>query len=352
MDQENYIPSQGLIQDKEDNRDFKYTDLLGGENEVDWEKGFNVYEDLGLNQISYDQGPSMSCVGQATAMHFRCWHKKLVNEDQDFSRRFIYSQISAGLGAGASLRDGVRLVSTLGDCKESSLPSYEKNKPPSEEFMFSKAGITSEVLGEALPFDRFTYRVIPGYTTNINVFAHAIQNNNGAVGGFTGTNGGWCRPVIEAPKVGEKKWGHAVFLSGFGVYEGKKCLFTPNSWGGRYTIKEGRWKGFQAIPEDYFLAGEQTAVGLIPGAYVFNAWVLVPDEKLTPNQKLMDFLKKNEGRLVQDVEQSGGFALVKNGKLLVASKDRVAELVAAYLVKKEGVAVPKDLWNGAVKENF
>jgi len=66
----------------------------------------------------------------------------------------------------------------------------------------------------------------------------------------------------------------------------------------------------------------------------------------------MDFLKKNEGKLVQDVQQSGSFAMVKDGKLLVATKDRVAELVAAYIVKKEGVAVPKDLWNAAEKQNF
>lgn len=347
-----YEPKQGLLPDKEDARDLQYIDLLGGEPDIDWEKGFNAYEDVGLSPISYDQGKSMSCVGQATAQHLRVWHKKLTGKDVDFSRKFIYSQISAGLGAGASLRDGVKLVSTKGDCKEASLLSYENGKAPSEEYMFSQKEITEEILKEALPFDQFTYRVIPGYTTNIHVFAHAIKNNCGVVGGFTGTNPGWCRPLIAYPKQGEQKWGHAVFLAGFGMYQGKKCLFTPNSWGGRYTIQEGRWKGYQAIPEDYFLAEEVTAVGSIPGAYVFNAWVLVPDEKLTPNQKLMDFLKKNEGKIVQDVQQSGGFALVKDGKLLIATKDRVAELVAAYIVKKEGVAVPKDLWNAAEKQNF
>lgn len=344
----------GLIQDTIDARDFKYSDLLlGAAPVVDWEKGFNVYESIGIPMIVQDQNGSSSCVGQGVAMHLRAIYKKITGEDVDFSRKFIYSQIASGLGSGASLRDGVWLAATKGVCLEKTLPSYQNGKAPSEEYMYSKAEITEDILKEALPFDIFNYRVIPGYTTDISLFAHAIETSCGLVGGFTGTNQGWMRPVIQPPKQGESKWGHCVYLAGYGIYEDKKCLFTPNSWGGRYTIKEGRWKGMQAIPEEYFLASAQTAVGPAPGAYVFNAWVLVQDSTTPPNVKLMDFLKKNENKLVQNVQGNGQFGIVIDGKIHVASPERAAELCLTVMMRSgQGVAVPKELWDGAPKEQF
>jgi hypothetical protein len=348
-----YIPRQGLRRDPPDSRDFLYQDLFGaGEvSQPDWQTGFSLYDQLGIAPLAYDQGLSSSCVAQATASHLRAWHKQLTNEDIDFSRRFIYSQISAGLNAGASLRDGVQLVATIGDCPESTVASYEQGRPPSESFMYSQEWMSEAVFDEARRFDQFSYRVIPGQTTDIDLFAHAIRNNCGAVGGFTLTVQGWSLPLVRIPQAGEQRGSHAVFLSGFGMYEGKKCLFTKNSWGGRYTITEGRWRGYQAISEDYFLAAENTAVGPVLGAYVFNTWVLVPDRELTPNLRLMDFLRRNEGKLVQDSQQSGAIGVVVGGKIMVARPERLAQLIATYLVRKEGVGVPRDLWNAAPKQD-
>lgn len=350
----NEVLGTGLIPDTLDPRDFKYSDLLqGAAPVVDWEEGFNIYEALGMPMIVQDQNGSSSCVAQGVAMHLRAIYKKITGEDVDFSRKFIYPQIAAGLGSGASLRDGVWLAATKGVCLEKTLPSYQNGRAPSEEYMYSSAEITEEMYKEALPFDIFNYRVIPGYTTDISLFAHAIKSSAGLVGGFTGTNPGWTKTVVQPPKPGEYKWGHCVFLAGYGMYNGKKCLFTPNSWGGRHTIQEGRWKGMQAIPEEYFLASAQTAVGPAPGAYVFNAWVLVQDSATPPNVKLMDFLKKNENKLVQDVQGNGQFGIIYDGKIHVASPERAAELCLTVMMRSgQGVAVPKDLWDGAPKEQF
>jgi len=320
--------------------------------EIDWEKGFNVYEENELDPPVHNQGSSSSCVAQATAEHYRVWVKKCKGNDLDFSRHFVYAHINLGPDNGAYLRDGVAFGSSVGICSESLFSSYENGNPPSERFMISQEGLTPAHFQDARLFEDFNYRLIPGNTYDIQIFSHAIQNNCGVIGGFHGSNPGWTQNVVRPPKPGEARWGHSVFLSGYGMYNGKKCLFTRNSWGGAYTIKEGRWKGYQAIPEDYFLASVTSAAGPSMGAFVYNSWVLVPDESLKPNVKLMDFLKKNEGKIVQDVEGTGGFALVKGGKLLVASKARVAELVAAYIVKKEGVATPKSIWDAATKEQF
>lgn len=349
-----YVPRQGLNPDAPDGRDFLYTDLFGSPSEasVEWGHDFNVFEHVGITPLTYDQGQSFSCVAQATAAHLRVWHKRLVGNDVDFSRKFIYAQIGSGFGGGASLREGVSLVASAGSCLESHLPSYERGQPPSEAYMFSRTEITPELMNEARPFDQFNYRVIPGQTTDIDIFAHAIRNQCGIVGGFVTTPAGWALPVVRPPLPGEAKTSHAVFLSGYGIYEGKKCLFTKNSWGDRYTITSGPWRGHQAIPEDYFLASENTAVGPVPGIYVFNAWVLVPDTHLTPNVQLMDFLRRNEGKLVQDVQQTGAFGIIINGKVHVARPERLTALLTTYLMRKEGIAMPRDMWNDAPKRDL
>lgn len=349
--QELFLPT-GLQPDPIDGRDLLYSDVMTASvDPVDWEEGFSVYEELGIPPIVQDQGSSSSCVGQASAQHMRAWFRKITREDVDFSRRFIYAHISIGRNFGAYLRDGARFLATYGNVPESVVRSYEDGRPPTEDFMLSRAGIGAGEWSLAEEADRFSYRAIPGSTDDIEAFAHAIRNNCGVIGGFAGDNAGWTRAVAQPPK-GASQWAHCVFLAGFGMYQGQKCVFTPNSWGGRYTIQEGRWKGYQAIPEAYFKALLDTAVGPVAGAHVLNSWVLVPDGALTPNQKVMDFLKKNEGKLVQDVQGTGAFGLVKGGKILVAAKTRLIELCLTYLMRKEGVAVPKDLWNDAPKSEF
>lgn len=358
-----FIPSHGLLPDKPDSRDFKYSDILGTPEtldvtEKDWDEGIDVFKQLGIDPITQDQGSSSSCVGQGTKSYLRRWLYGLTNDQSEMSARFVYSLIHQP-GGGASLRDGVKTVATLGDVTESEMSSYEGGFPPSEAFMIS--GKTELFLDSAKKADHFNYRVIEGGTDNIDLYAHAVKNFAGCLGGFTGSNNGWCRSVVRPPNPNEARWGHCVDIAAFGRLDvetdgmpvGTKCLFTKNSWGDRYAIQQGRWKGYQAIPELYFKAGEEVAgSGFVKGIHVFNAWVLTPEEILPTNIKVMEFLKKNEGKLVQDSEQSGAFGLVKGGKILVAPKDRVAELVATYITQKEGVPTPKDLWNEAPKETF
>lgn len=340
----------GLVPDLPDARDFRYADAMLSSAPIDWEAGFDAEAAMGVRPVFQDQGSSSSCVAQAAAAHLRLWHRRLTGEDVDFSRRFIYSQIALGYGNGAYLRDSVRLISSLGDCPEAMVPSYELGKPPSEAFMLSKDGMSQEAFLAALPFDRFTYRMIPGRSSDMEELAHAVRENCGAVGGFTGTDRGWTRPVVQPPQRGDRQWNHAVFISGFGTYEGQRCFFTRNSWGGRYAIQSGRWAGFQAIPEEYFRVAVDTAVGPSVGAYVFNSWALVPDSALAPSQKTMDFITKNEGKLVQDVQGKGAFGIIKGGKVLVADRSRVAELALTYLMRKEGVPVDAAMWASLPKD--
>ena len=151
--------------------------------------------------------------------------------------------------------------------------------------MQNKADITSELESTLKP--KIELLALSVNSIDINDIAIAIIAHKGAVGGFTGSNGGWTRPVVRPPLPGEQNWGHCVELPAFGLLEfdllefkaGTKCLFTPNSWGGRYTIDKGRWKGYQAIPESYFTADggviDPSSGKPAVGYFAFRPWVVV-----------------------------------------------------------------------------
>ena len=357
-----FFPKQtlgtGAVIDPRDDRDFLYADVFGaGEilSDLEWKAGFDSYNELGLSRIVQDQNGSSSCTGQATKAYMRRVLYKTVGLNPELSAAFIYSPVRLSSG-GAYIRDVALRAADFGNVTEAKLPSYENGKPPSENY-FVDVKLNDDVLTSAKNFDIFNARVIPGSTGNINLYAVAIKNHMGVIAGFTGDYDGWTRPCVRTPK-STNTWGHCVDLCAFGELEyamgefkaGTRCVFTMNSWGGRYTIQTGRWAGYQAIPESYFTASQPTAVGTVDGIYVFPSWVLVPDAELSPEVKYADFLKQNQGKLVQDSEQSGAFGLILDNKLITATPDRLPELLSTYLVRKEGMGIPKQIWNELPKK--
>lgn len=361
-----YLGEGGARMDIPDHRDLLYRDALGvGEPpELDWNAGYDNFRALEIDPITQDQDGSLSCTAQAVKSHVRKHLTAAGFGDDEISATPIYNAVRLS-GGGAYIRDAIAFPASIGSLKESIAPSYQNGQPPTEDH-FLNFVFTDELRELAKKLELFSYRMIPGSISSIDIFAHAIRYNHGGVGGYTGTNEGWMRPCVRPPQAGEHRWGHAVSHDAFGLMDvpdygipvGTKCIFTKNSWGDRYAIQRGRWKGYQAIPESYFSAGEQTAAGFVNGIYVFNAWVLVPDENINENQKLMDFLKVNDDKLLMDsgAGRSGAIGWVKGGKLKVASKDRVAQMLANYLVEKEGLGVVPEIWDGlkdgGLIENF
>ncbi len=369
----------GCIPDAPDERDFKYTDVMGaGEptlSDEEWDMGFDAHKELGILPTIQDQGSSLSCTAQATAAYFRRWVYKMIGVQEKLSPKFIYPQIVLPQG-GAYIRDAMLVAAKQGIQSESKLPSYlPGGKPPSEAFMRDYIP-TKEDQADAKRFDLFNCRMIEGATSDINVFAHAIKYNLGVVGGFTGTNNGWTHPICMSPEKGDAKWGHCVDLSAFGRLEeqadivgpngtfkrypkGTKCLFTRNSWGERYTMQEGRWKGYQAIPEDYFKASEQTAVGPVAGVFVFNSWVFVPDTSIPMDVRAADILKRNKNKLIQMTEpgfaDSGRFGFSDGEKLRMVPpvSDRSALMCLTVLISNGfGTGVNRADWDAMTKVDF
>lgn len=353
----------GALPDPVDDRDFLYEPVLGAPDTepVNWDEGYDAFKALEIPVIKQDQDGSLSCTGQAVKAYVRNVLKSLGVAAEELSARDVYSHVYLP-GGGAYIRDAVMFAATRGILKHAKATDYDSGNPPSEMFMRirTRNGDPDEQEGKQL--DKFNARMIVGSTANIDTFAHAIRNFHGVVGGFTGTNPGWARASVRPPAQGEQQWGHCVYISAFGkldlivddLPQGTKCLFTPNSWGGRYTISSGRWKGYQAIPEKYFTDNgglTDPATGLpAVGVHVFNSWVLVPDSAVSPDQQTLDFLKRNQNKIVQltqpGIPGSGGFkGIIVGDELRTVNIEKPTEpekLIFTALVRNGfGVGVPK-----------
>lgn len=343
MENENYAPMTGARHVR-DARDYAYRDVMSAV-PFDWAKGFDVNDALGLPRKAQDQGSSSSCVGQGYAKLCRNVWKAMSGVAKWFSAKWIYAHIFLA-GGGAYMRDGAKLVTTVGPVSEESVPSYEGGMPPSEAFM-RDCRDTPALLAEAKRFERFDYRAVEGDVDDIEVFARAIRDCHGVNGGFTGTNPGWTRPDIREPLAAESQWGHDVCLDAAGVMDvdghlfapkGTKCLFTLNSWGGRYTITSGRWKGYQAIPERYFKA--KLTPAMAPGEFVFVGYVLYPQADTALDVRRADLLKRFDRRVLFNAD-TGEFGWVYDGALHVLANvdggyDRAA--LMALMCQASGVS--------------
>jgi hypothetical protein len=82
--------------------------------------------------------------------------------------------------------------------------------------------------------------------------------------GVFGDNAGWSDLTNPEPPRREAEWGHALYAMGYHLHNGRKCIIAKSSWCG---AQPGHRE--HHIRDNYFSAGR-----------VFNAWVLIPKERL------------------------------------------------------------------------
>ena len=271
----------GVIPDGEDKRDYIYEEALGSF-EIDWEKGYDVRDELGGDFKPKNQMGSYSCVAQAASQYM--WVYQVLemknkygqtleelrrdhpSEVEEVSAKAIYSQIAIAKGVGSYLRDAALLGIKWGSLFEATVPSYRPNGMTDEDLMFDRTWKKPELDELARVLRGKEARVIYD-SRNIDTFAQAIITNHGVLSGVEGSNGrGWGyaeRP--ELPQPGDDIWGHGLYFGAFGKDEYGKYVAFPNSWG---KIVKEEWKpgckpgtGWQKIYVNYFEAGR-----------VFNPW--------------------------------------------------------------------------------
>jgi hypothetical protein len=216
----------GAFPDRPDSRDYKYEDIVIKAPVIDWEKGYDIENELNTVLKTENQGGSSSCVGQAYGKYAESLNFFEEKKFVDLSPKSIYEQIFLP-GGGAYLRDGAKAVVDGGISTETIVPSYENGTPPTEAYMISQT-LTDIIRKEMMTYQSKEYRLIGA--ANPDMIADAIINNCGAVSGAVGDNNGWGDWIVKPPKT-SNPWGHAFFLKGFGIDSTGKYFDFINSWG-------------------------------------------------------------------------------------------------------------------------
>lgn len=229
-----------------DKRDRSYDIIASVGEPVDWQKGYDVEQELGFKIPFKNQNGSSSCVFQSISYYAGVLNKVETKNYEEMSAKAGYSQIYLP-GGGAYIRDGMSLGVKWGFIPECKVPSYENNQPPREKFMIDLSWKNPEMDNIAKVFQSKEYRTINA-KTNMELFAMAIRDNYGCISGVDGTNNSTWNTL--EPKPGATvDWKHALYFGKFGIDEKGKYVATPNSWGNRFN---GEW---QKLREDYFNSG-------------------------------------------------------------------------------------------------
>lgn len=304
------IQGDGAVEEYIDPRNFIYDEILSARAEagdlepLDWDKGFDIREKLGDDIRIKNQNSSLSCVGQGGSyyafvkqvLEMINKHNKtlkelraddeLKKEVDEISAKAFYSQIYLPNG-GAYIRRVVDLIINWGAIWETTVPSTNPETGiADEQFMREKDWKTKEADKIAEVYKGLRYALVKN--NDIDIFARAILENDGVVGGLRGDNltSNWGTEYPTPPtSEAVKWWAHCLFWGAFGKDkkmettanpEGK-FLATPNSWGTNW------WKGRDLTwkPGDEPGKGwQKIGIEYIDPNYFFNGRTYVDKENI------------------------------------------------------------------------
>lgn len=323
---QNKVLGTGALRDPLDTRDQRYEGIAAAGEPIDWDKGFDIEKKLEVIIPFKNQDGSGSCVGQAWAFYGAILNMAEVGYYDEQSAKAIYSQIQLGQPTGgAYIRDGAKLFVGWGSVNESEVPSYDNGNPPKEPFMKDKLWKNQEIDKLAKVFQAKEYKTFNA-AQNMEVFAQAIRDNYGLVGGLDGSNNGTWKTLEPKPPI-KKEWGHALYFGKFGIDKLGKFVATPNSWGpiGKDELHPDGW---QKLREEWF---ETTSM--------FNPWTLVDKpNQVAISKEALSIINKYEKKFVIEGEGVGRKGIIIDGVLQEITKDREAA-ASIYVQSNNGSGV-------------
>lgn len=223
---------------------------------VDWTVPFRVPAQL----VQKNQDGSSSCTAQATNYYIQALNQIEHGKNEIYSSRYIYSQTSLGYGQGTYIWKAmsIPMKAGMGAASMNSVPE----KDSSEAIMLD----SSENIHAVLEAHTDKYAVIPRDGQGIDYMAQIVKDYHGFVTGFNGHNTMFDQSGMITDW-SQTDWGHAVYVCGYEMHEGKKCLVFKNSWGSQWGTD-----GYGYIPEEFVTSG-----------MMFDAYVYALIEDLDPN---------------------------------------------------------------------
>lgn len=323
----------GAIPRPYDARDRIYDEVVMGSAPLtnqDWINGFNVEDKLKVKLPIKNQNGNSSCVGQGWSYYIGVLDLVETKKYSEVSAKAIYSQIHLSSG-GAYIMDGGKLAVNWGAVNESLVSSYDNGKPSSENFMRDLSWKDERADKMAKILQAKEYRKIEA-RDNMDLFAMAIRDNWGIVGGvYVGNNGSWR---TNEPTPSTRENGHCLYFGKFGVDKKGKYISTPNSWGERK--KDALHSdGWQKLRQDYFNK-----------LFSFDPWTLIdqPNQNIV-DPKIQDILIKNEKKIIIEAEGHGKKGIIINGELREIVKERESSACLYTLANNDnGLTVSSEIF--------
>lgn len=229
----------GAIIDREDPRDFSWTEVGFGAPPFDWNLGFDIEEKIGSKIPAKDQDGSFSCGGQAWASYAAVLEAVFTGTFEERSAKFIYAQTFVPPDGGSMGRSNADIFVNQGVAREVLTSSYDLGAPPKEAFMRRVQDVSEAARYDAKNDKALSYSNVD-VTIGIDVIAQAIRENYGAVIGLAGQNNGTWASAFPAPPTNGPYWFHWVYAGKAKMINGVKHIGFLNSWG--KTVGQDGWQ--------------------------------------------------------------------------------------------------------------
>lgn len=237
---------------------------------IDWSVPYRIPAVL----TQKNQDGSSSCTAQATTYYVEALNQIENGKNEQYSPRFIYSQTTLGYGQGAYIWKAMKIPQT-GVASEASVPGGAET----EAIMTDKSANGNAILEARAD----KYAVIP--RGSIDTLAQIVKDYHGFVTGFNGHDGMFA-PDGTVIDWSTSTWGHAVYVVGYEMHNGQKCLVFKNSWGSGWGTD-----GCGYFPEAFVGSG-----------MMYDAYVYALTEDLDPSSmfKVVQVAGSPEVWLIRD----------------------------------------------------
>lgn len=214
-----------------------------------WQRYLEILKDVEKRKIKpfkipvNDQMSTQSCTGQSLSKYSAVLNMLETGSYTEISPRDIYAYTAIGNGAGAYLRDGLKIICDRGAAKESLVNSWYGDGKTDEKLVTTKPVETDEIKKSRLVLQNKAYVSV---NRDINQAAWALFYNFGLYVGVRGDNNGSWRK--EYPVVAKRStWGHAIMGGKAGYTKGREYIDILNSWSEKTGIK-----GWQKLRNEWF----------------------------------------------------------------------------------------------------